>query len=80
VVGPALGLLPVARNFSRSDHVRFWLAGMPAIQVTDTANFRNPHYHRSTDTPETLDYDTLARITAATALLTERLADAGQMA
>jgi Zn-dependent M28 family amino/carboxypeptidase len=78
VVGPALGLLPVARNFSRSDHVRFWQAGMPAIQVTNTANFRNPHYHRSTDTPDTLDYATLARVTAATALLVERLA--GRMA
>lgn len=78
VVGPALSLLPVARNFSRSDHVRFWLAGMPAIQVTDTANFRNPHYHRATDTPETLDYETLGRVTAATALLVERLA--GRMA
>ena len=74
-IGPALALLPVARNFSRSDHVRFWHAGMPAIQVTDTANFRNPHYHRPTDTADTLDYDTLARITAATGLLVERLAD-----
>ena len=79
-VGPALGLLPVARNFSRSDHVRFWLARMPAIQVTNTANFRNPHYHRPTDTADTLDYETLARITAATALLIERLADPGRMA
>jgi Zn-dependent M28 family amino/carboxypeptidase len=78
MVGPALGILPVARNFSRSDHVRFWLAGLPAIQVTDTANFRNPHYHRPTDTPDTLDYETLARITAASALLVEQLA--GRMA
>jgi Zn-dependent M28 family amino/carboxypeptidase len=75
VVGPALMLVPVARNFSRSDHVRFWLAGLPAVQVTNTANFRNPHYHRPTDLPGTLDYETLARITAATALLVERLAD-----
>ncbi|MGH2418419.1 MAG: M28 family peptidase, partial [Candidatus Limnocylindria bacterium] len=74
VVGPALMAVPVARNFSRSDHVRFWHAGLPAIQVTNTANFRNPHYHRPTDLPDTLDYGTLARITAATALLIERLA------
>lgn len=79
LVGPALALLPVARNFSRSDHVRFWLAGIPAIQVTNTANFRNPNYHRPSDTPDTLDYATLAAITAATSLLVERLAD-GQMA
>ena len=74
LIGPALMAIPVARNFSRSDHVRFWHAGLPAIQVTNTANFRNPHYHRATDTPDTLDYETLARIVAATALLIERLA------
>jgi hypothetical protein len=74
LIGPALALVPVARNFSRSDHVRFWLAGLSAIQVTNTANFRNPHYHRSTDKPDTLDYETLAGIAAATALLVERLA------
>jgi len=76
VIGPALMAVPVARNFSRSDHVRFWHAGLPAIQVTNTANFRNPNYHRATDTPDTLDYETLAAIVAATALLVERLADA----
>ena len=30
---------------------------------TDTAEFRNPHYHRPTDTPETLDYDFMAGVT-----------------
>ena len=59
----------------------FWHAGLPAIQVTNTANFRNPNYHRPSDTPDTLDYATLARIMAATALPIERLADAdGRMA
>ncbi|MGI8658431.1 MAG: M28 family peptidase, partial [Candidatus Limnocylindria bacterium] len=74
LIGPALLALPAARNFSRSDHVRFWQAGLPAIQVTNTANFRNPNYHRASDTPDTLDYATLASITAATALTVERLA------
>jgi Iap family predicted aminopeptidase len=75
VVGPALAMHPMARNFSRSDHVNFWAAGLPAIQVTNTANFRNPNYHRPTDVPDTLDYDTLARVAAATALLIEDLAE-----
>jgi hypothetical protein len=75
VIGPLLFAVPVARNFSRSDHLRFWQTGLPAIQVTNTANFRNPNYHRATDTADTLDYDTLARVAAATALLVERLAD-----
>ena len=72
--GGVLGFHPAARNFSRSDHVNFWHAGLPAIHVTNTANFRNRHYHQTTDTPETLDYGTLARIGAATALLVEELA------
>jgi hypothetical protein len=75
LIGPALLAVPAARHFSRSDHVNFWRVGTPAIQVSNTANFRNPNYHRRTDTPDTLDYDTLARITAATALVVERLAD-----
>lgn len=74
VVGPALAIHPLARTFSRSDHVNFWHAGMPAIQVTNTANFRNPNYHRPTDTPDTLDYETLARVAAASAMLIEDLA------
>jgi hypothetical protein len=74
VIGPALGMHPMARNFSRSDHVNFWAAGLPAIQVTNTANFRNPNYHRPTDTADTLDYDTLARVAAAAAMLIENLA------
>jgi Zn-dependent M28 family amino/carboxypeptidase len=76
---PALGpvlrrLVPSVRNFSRSDHVVFWRAGIPAVLVTDTADFRNPHYHRAGDTPDTLDYERLAAITGATALTLARTA------
>lgn len=38
-----------------SDHSPFWDAGIPAVMVTDTAFFRNPHYHQPSDTLETLD-------------------------
>jgi hypothetical protein len=31
--------------------------------ISDTAFFRYPHYHRETDTPEKLDYPSLARVT-----------------
>jgi Zn-dependent M28 family amino/carboxypeptidase len=51
--GPLHRLIPDLR---RSDHFPFWNAGMTALLWTDTANFRNPHYHRVTDTPDTLDY------------------------
>lgn len=75
IIGGLLALtVPLVRNFSRSDHRRFWDARLPAIQVTDTANFRNPHYHRPSDKPATLDYETLADVTVATVLAVRRLA------
>jgi Zn-dependent M28 family amino/carboxypeptidase len=52
-----------------SDHLSFWLEGYRAMMLTDTAFFRNPHYHAATDTPTTLDYPRMAA-------LTEGLADA----
>jgi hypothetical protein len=30
---------------------------------TDTAEFRSPHYHQPTDTPDTLDYEFLQAVT-----------------
>jgi Zn-dependent M28 family amino/carboxypeptidase len=75
LIGPLLALaVPAVRNFARSDHAVFWRAGIPAVLVTDTANFRNPHYHRPTDTPETLDYERVAAIVQATALTLARVA------
>lgn len=40
-----------------SDHSPFWDAGFPALMITDTAFLRNPHYHLSSDTIDTLDFD-----------------------
>ena len=45
-----------------SDQWSFWQFGYPAVMLTDTAPFRNPHYHRSTDRPHTLDYERLAGV------------------
>ncbi len=45
-----------------SDHAPFWDLGYPALLVTDTAFFRNPHYHDLSDTPETLDFRFMARV------------------
>jgi hypothetical protein len=52
-------LLPDAR---RSDHAAFWHYGYPAVMLTDTANFRNPNYHASTDTIETLDLGFMEKV------------------
>ena len=61
----------------RSDNARFWDEGYPALMITDTAELRNPHYHRSSDTPETLDWDFLLKSTAAVAAAVRRLASSG---
>lgn len=50
---PTLGGL--APDLVRSDHAPFWARGMGAVLVSDTANFRNPHYHQASDTLETID-------------------------
>ncbi len=42
-----------------SDHWSFWQMGYPGVMITDTAMFRNPHYHQPTDTIDTLDFDRL---------------------
>lgn len=52
-----------------SDHWSFWKAGYPAVMVTDTAPFRNPHYHQATDKPETLDFLRMARVTTGLRLV-----------
>lgn len=65
--------LPV---LTRSDHAPFWESHIPAVMWTDTAEFRNPHYHRPTDTPETLDYRFLRQVTR---LLTASVVEQAQL-
>jgi Zn-dependent M28 family amino/carboxypeptidase len=66
---PVIGLQVIPRAervfpvLARSDHAPFWKANIPAVMWTDTAEFRNPHYHKPTDTPDTLDYTFLHRVT-----------------
>jgi hypothetical protein len=52
-------LVPAVRL---SDHSPFWDLGYPALMVTDTSFFRNPHYHRPTDTLDTLDLGFMAKV------------------
>jgi hypothetical protein len=62
IVVPGKGeLLPEVRL---SDHSSFWDRDYPALMITDTSFFRNPHYHQPSDTPETLDYPFLAKVIA----------------
>jgi len=61
---PAEGLAApeLVHGVGWSDHWSFWQHGYPALMVTDTAFFRNPHYHLPSDTVETLDIERLTRV------------------
>jgi hypothetical protein len=49
--------------FSRlSDHSSFWDHGYPAVMLTDTAFLRNPHYHGPSDSPDTLNFASMAQV------------------
>ena len=56
-----------------SDHWSFWQQGYPAVMLTDTAPYRNPNYSLD-DTPDTIDYDRLARVVTGCAAAVRRLA------
>jgi aminopeptidase YwaD len=49
----------------RSDHAAFWHYGYPAVMLTDTANFRNPNYHLTTDSIDTLDFAFMSKVAVA---------------
>lgn len=51
--------LPATR---RSDHAPFWDEAYPALLVTDTADLRNPHYHKPSDRIETLNIEKMSSI------------------
>lgn len=60
---------PFLDHLTRSDHAPFWRTGVPAVMVTDTAEFRNANYHQPNDLPDTLDYGRMAAVVRATAAL-----------
>jgi Zn-dependent M28 family amino/carboxypeptidase len=45
-----------------SDHSPFWDQGFDALMVTDTSFMRNPHYHRPSDTVDSLDLPFFAQV------------------
>lgn len=45
-----------------SDHASFWGQGYKAVMVTDSAFFRNPHYHLASDKMDTLDFNFMAEL------------------
>ena len=75
--GEGLRVVPVVvpgngelfRDTRRSDHAPFWDEGYPAVMLTDTTNFRSPHYHEPSDTFDTLNLAFAASVCRATAAL-----------
>lgn len=60
---------------ARSDHSPYWASGYRGVMITDTANFRNPNYHRHTDTLETVDFEFMERVVRAAAAAVVHWAD-----
>jgi hypothetical protein len=58
-------LVPAVRL---SDHAPFWDEGFKAVMVTDTAFYRNPHYHTPSDTIDNLDFEFMAEVTESLVL------------
>jgi Zn-dependent M28 family amino/carboxypeptidase len=58
-----LGIERYFGDLLRSDHTPFWEADIASVMWTDTSEFRNPHYHRASDTPDTLDYEFMSQVT-----------------
>jgi Zn-dependent M28 family amino/carboxypeptidase len=73
------GAIPeIVPGINWSDHWSFWRNGYPAIMITDTAPFRYPHYHTPDDTPDKIDYDSLARVTSGLEKVITELATTAQ--
>jgi Zn-dependent M28 family amino/carboxypeptidase len=47
-----------------SDHRNFWKHKYPGVMITDTAFYRNPNYHRASDTIDTLDFSQMGKVVA----------------
>ena len=45
-----------------SDHMNYWDFGYSALMITNTAFYRNPHYHDASDKMETLDLKKMSSV------------------
>lgn len=75
-----LALTAIGECKGRSDHVSFWDANIPAVTVSehffgDRAE-RNPCYHQSCDTVNSLNFDFMNKVARAVTLTTIALAGA----
>ncbi len=66
----SLNAPPAVQGVDYSDHRNYWRAAYPALMVTDTSFMRNPHYHKASDTADTLDYVRAAKVVQSVYALT----------
>lgn len=65
----------IAPDFRRSDHAHFWDLNIPALMITDGANFRNQNYHSTTDDISTINFTFMSRVVKATVATIATLAE-----
>ena len=53
---------PILPGIDFSDHLNYWKFGFSALMLTDTSFLRNKNYHEPTDTMETLDINSMAKV------------------
>ena len=58
----SLATFSIVPGISWSDQLSFWREGYHALMVTDTAFYRYPYYHTVQDTPNKLDYTSMALV------------------
>ena len=78
---PAEGLASgaYAEGVTWSDHTSYNSHGYPAIMITDTAFLRYPYYHTAKDTPDKLDYKSMAQVVEGLAKVIEGMTSPTQM-
>lgn len=77
---PAEGLAAPAHvmGVTLSDHSSYNRHGYPALMITETAFLRYPYYHTAEDTPDKLDYGSMARVVQGLARTIDSLAGAAR--
>lgn len=63
---PPWWVLDRAPDLRRSDHASFWDVGYPAVLISDTAEFRNAHYHTVLDQLGDVDVRFACQVVRAT--------------
>ena len=62
-------------DLRRSDHAPFWDKNLPALMLTDGANFRNMNYHTTNDSISTLNFKFMKQTVSAAVAAAVSLAE-----